>query len=178
MRTITYTIADSPLGRVMVAYTLQGVCAIAFADDDELLRAELRSRFKAEQVREEAVDVAHHLQWVLRELAGETQPVGLPLDVRGTAFQQVIWAALQLVPCGETRTYTELAVAVGKPATTARAVAQACAANPVALVIPCHRAVGSDGNLRGFRWGMERKRRLLDRERLSTKSSPAMLPLE
>jgi len=161
---IWYALADSALGRVLVAGTARGLCAIFFGDADAALEAELRTRFP--NARLVAADEAMR-EWVAEAVAYIDMPKGvfqLPLDIQGTAFQQKVWAALRDIPFGETATYAELARRVGAPAAT-RAVASACGANPAAVAVPCHRVLRSDGGLGGYRWGIERKRRLLDRER-------------
>jgi len=161
---IWYALADSALGRVLVAGTARGLCAIFFGDADAALEAELRTCFP--NARLVAADEAMR-EWVAEAVAYIDMPKGvfqLPLDIQGTAFQQKVWAALRDIPFGETATYAELARRVGAPAAT-RAVASACGANPAAVAVPCHRVLRSDGGLGGYRWGIERKRRLLDRER-------------
>ncbi|HEX9092438.1 MAG TPA: methylated-DNA--[protein]-cysteine S-methyltransferase [Coriobacteriia bacterium] len=161
---IRYAFADTSLGRLIVAMTDLGVCLIAFgASDDELLTEALH-RFPQAKLEPAA---GPHRAWVDTVVALADRPGGdavLPLDARGTAFQQRVWAALREVPAGETVSYSELARRIGRP-TAARAVAAACGANPVALAIPCHRVIGADGSLTGYRWGVERKRALLERER-------------
>jgi AraC family transcriptional regulator, regulatory protein of adaptative response / methylated-DNA-[protein]-cysteine methyltransferase len=158
---IGYTIVDAPVGRVLVAATIRGICAVLLGDDDESLLAELREEYpRADVARADAtLDGAAHT--VVAALAGE--PVSPTLDVPGTAFQWQVWHALQQIPRGETRSYAALAEQLGKPG-AARAVARACASNRVALLIPCHRVVRGDGSVGGYRWGAERKRELLDRE--------------
>jgi AraC family transcriptional regulator of adaptative response/methylated-DNA-[protein]-cysteine methyltransferase len=211
---IRYTVADSPLGRILVAATDLGICAIAFADDDATLRAELRTRFpKATLVQEPAATatkapaatappisppnsrqtgrspdslpdpsieapvspasesptrststwLAEAVRYVLAQLTENPAAVTFPLDVRATAFQQRVWQALQAIPRGQTRTYSQLARDLDRPTAT-RAVAAACGANPLALVHPCHRVIGADGALTGYRWGVDRKRHLLANE--------------
>ena len=183
--TVQYTLGSSPLGRTLVAATATGVCAIAFGDSDPQLRADLEARFPKAVRRElpnpsaavtPGVDEAltgpedQTARWlveasrfVLAALSENPIARSFPLDVRATAFQQRIWQALQAIPRGETRSYAAVARSLGQP-TAARAVATACAANPVALAIPCHRVVGSGGALTGYRWGVARKRGLLERE--------------
>lgn len=163
-RLVRYGVFESPLGKSMVAATAEGVCAVAFADDAEQLHSELKARMPQCEPREDAAAVAVFARALLASLSGG-ETVTLPLDMQGTAFQQQVWAALQAIPRGSTRTYTQVAQAIGLPAASARAVARACASNPVAVAIPCHRVVGADGELRGYRWGMERKRQLLLLER-------------
>jgi AraC family transcriptional regulator of adaptative response/methylated-DNA-[protein]-cysteine methyltransferase len=164
---IRYVVADSPLGRMLVAATERGVCSIVFGEDDEEVFEELRERFPlAELVRDN--DGKRYLtdavRFVTSQMTEHPLAATFPLDVRATAFQQRVWKALQAIPRGETRTYSGLAAELGNPNAT-RAVARACATNPVAVIVPCHRVVGKDGSLTGYRWGVERKRRLLDAER-------------
>ena len=166
---IRYSVSDSPLGRMLVAATARGVCSIAFGDTDAELEAELRGRFAAAELLPDDTALAEAVGAVLDTLQESPGAVALPMDVRATAFQQRVWKALQAIPRGETRTYTQVAVSIGQP-TAARAVARACATNPAAVVVPCHRVVGADGSLTGYRWGRERKRKLLDMESASTKA--------
>lgn len=163
-RLVRFGVFDSPLGKALVAATPAGVCVVAFADTVDELTMALQRRTPRGKLCEDTAAVTPFAHALLASLSGEV-PTSVPLDVQGTAFQQRVWAALQAIPRGSTRTYTQIAHAVGLPGTSARAVAQACAANPVAVAIPCHRVVGADGALRGYRWGMERKRRLLLLER-------------
>lgn len=161
---IRYSIADSPLGRMLVAAMAQGVCNIAFADTDDALLRELRQRFAASDLQQDADALGEQVQAVLACLNKPALAVYLPLHVRSTAFQDRVWKALQAIPRGETRTYAQVAQSIGQPAAV-RAVARACATNPVAVVVPCHRVLGNGGALTGYRWGLERKRKLLDLER-------------
>jgi AraC family transcriptional regulator of adaptative response/methylated-DNA-[protein]-cysteine methyltransferase len=161
---IRFTFGRCDLGRVMLAATGKGVCALSLGDSESELEAWLRSEFPAATVERADADLKGWLQTVLDQLAGELPHPDLPLDVRGTAFQRRLWEELRRSPFGETRTYTEVAAAIGQPSAV-RAVARACATNDVSVLIPCHRVVGSDGSLRGYRWGVERKRKLLDAER-------------
>ncbi|MFG0317299.1 MAG: bifunctional DNA-binding transcriptional regulator/O6-methylguanine-DNA methyltransferase Ada [Planctomycetota bacterium JB042] len=154
----------STFGRVLVASTDRGVCAVLLGDDDAALEAELARAFPR-AVRAAATDRHRELaDAALRHLEDVRVPLALPLDLRGTPFQLRVWSALRAVPPGGTRTYAEVARAIGDPA-AARAVARACAANVVAVLVPCHRIVRSDGRPGGYRWGAERKARLLERER-------------
>jgi AraC family transcriptional regulator of adaptative response/methylated-DNA-[protein]-cysteine methyltransferase len=162
--TIRYATAPCDLGRVLLAATDKGVCAVSLADTDGDLRDFLRGEFPAATLTRDDAGLAHWLAELLRHLAGGAPHLELPLDVRATAFQRRVWEALRRIPYGETRTYQEVAEAIGEP-TAARAVARACATNPASVVIPCHRVVGSDGGLRGYRWGVTRKRKLLEREK-------------
>ena len=161
--TIHYTIVSTALGEALVAATGRGVCMTALGDTRAPLEADLRRRFPAAQIVEDNATLRH---WAERIVAFVTQPgdqPDLPLDIRGTAFQAMVWRALQKIPPGCTSTYTEIAAALGRPRAV-RAVAQACASNNLALLVPCHRVVRRDGDLAGYRWGIERKRALLERE--------------
>ena len=160
---IMYTIVDCYLGRLLVAATDRGVCAVSFGDDDQSLEASLRSTYSAADVRVDQSQLKDCVNELLGYLSGSQPHLDLPLDVQATAFQQRVWDELRKIPYGATRTYHEVATAIGQP-TASRAVASACAANSVALVIPCHRVVREDGNLSGYRWGTERKQSLLENE--------------
>jgi AraC family transcriptional regulator, regulatory protein of adaptative response / methylated-DNA-[protein]-cysteine methyltransferase len=163
---IRYCVADSPLGKMLVATTDFGVCAILFGRDAKELEADLRVRFSKAQLtpaRGNTGWLAEAIAFVVSQLTETPTAAKFPLDVRATAFQQRVWKALQAIPRGQTRSYAELARELGKP-TAARAVAAACGANPVAIAVPCHRVVGVDGNLTGYRWGLDRKRKLLAAE--------------
>jgi AraC family transcriptional regulator of adaptative response/methylated-DNA-[protein]-cysteine methyltransferase len=160
---ITFTVVGSPLGRLLVATTERGVCRVTLGTNDTALERELRDEFSAAEVVRDDGALDATIAEVLRRIDGAAPAVELPVDVRGTAFQQQVWRELVCIPRGETRTYREVAEAVGKPL-AARAVGNACGSNPVAIVVPCHRVVASDGGLGGFGWGLERKRVLLDNE--------------
>jgi AraC family transcriptional regulator of adaptative response/methylated-DNA-[protein]-cysteine methyltransferase len=167
---IRYTTAATPLGRMLVAATTVGVCAITFGRDDKELLADLRERFnKAELVPAKGPMsdpggwLAAAVAFVTSQLSEHPLAATFPLDVRATAFQQRVWKALQEIPRGETRSYSELALALGAPKAS-RAVASAIGSNPVAVVVPCHRVIAKDGGLAGYRWGIERKKKLLDAE--------------
>ena len=163
---IRYATARSPLGRMLAASTDAGICAIAFGRDDAELTAGLRQRFNRAQLvpaKGNTGWLAEALAFVLSQTTEHPLAAAFPLDVRATAFQQRVWRALQQVPRGQTRSYSALARSLGKP-TAARAVAAACAANPVAIAVPCHRAIGADGSLTGYRWGLQRKQKLLAAE--------------
>lgn len=162
--TIRYTFADSPLGRMIVAATERGLCAVAFADSDEDLLAELRGRFSLAELKRLDAELTREVESILSLLSESPRAVDLPLDVRMTAFQERVWKALATIPRGESKTYGEIAREVGSPK-GAMAVGQALGSNPLALVIPCHRVVAGDGAMNGWRWGVERKRILLERER-------------
>jgi AraC family transcriptional regulator of adaptative response/methylated-DNA-[protein]-cysteine methyltransferase len=164
---IRYCTAASPLGRMLVATTDVGICSITFGRDDAELLQGLRESFhKAQLVPAKGNSgwLAEAVAFVLSQMGEHPLAAKFPLDVRATAFQQRVWKALQEIPRGETRSYSELALALGKP-TAVRAVAGACGANPIAIAVPCHRMVGKDGALTGYRWGVERKRKLLEAER-------------
>ena len=163
---IEFAIGQCALGAILVACSARGVCAIALGDDPAVLLRELQDRFP--RARLVGGDAGFE-QWVARVVGFVEAPrigLDLPLDIRGTAFQQRVWEALCKVPAGETVSYAEIAARVGNPKSV-RAVAQACAANRLAVAIPCHRVVRSDGVLSGYRWGVERKLALLARERAS-----------
>ncbi len=161
---IRFAVGACSLGAILVAATARGICAVLMGDDPELLVRDLQDRFpKADLI---GADAAFERSVALVVGLVEAPRIGLdlPLDLRGTAFQQRVWAALRAIPAGETVSYTELAQRIGSPAAV-RAVAGACAANPVAVAIPCHRVVRSDGGLSGYRWGIERKAALIEREK-------------
>jgi AraC family transcriptional regulator of adaptative response/methylated-DNA-[protein]-cysteine methyltransferase len=164
---IRYCTAASPLGRMLVATTDVGICSIAFGKDDAELVAGLRERFNKAQL----VAAKGNTGWLADAVAFVSSQIGehplaatFPLDVRATAFQQRVWKALQEIPRGETRSYSEVATQLGAPTAT-RAVAAAIGANPVAVAVPCHRVIGKDGSLTGYRWGIERKQKLLAAEK-------------
>jgi len=154
---IRYTTFDSPLGRVLVAATERGVCSVKLGEGVEKLLAEEFS--EAELVREPKA-LPEVRKRILEFLAGDASLAKIPLDIRGTVFQRKVWEQLRRIPAGETRSYRDIARAIGAPRAV-RAVGSACGANPVALVIPCHRALRSDGSLGGYAWGLSRKEKLL-----------------
>ena len=151
------------LGQVLIAATARGLCAILLGDDPAALTADLAARFPRAALTPSA-DLAARLADVVTLIDAPGQAHALPLDIQGTAFQRRVWEALRAIPPGETRTYAGLAVSLGQPG-AARAVAGACAANRLAVAVPCHRVIAGDGSLAGYRWGIDRKRALLDRER-------------
>lgn len=159
---IRYAVAPCSLGWVLAAATANGLCAIEFDDQSEAVLARLQARFPQRPLHATA-DLDGWLPAVVALVDQPTTSLDLPLDIQGTAFQQRVWASLQRIPPGETRSYAALATELGQPTAT-RAVATACAANALAIVIPCHRVVRSDGALSGYRWGVARKQALLDRE--------------
>jgi AraC family transcriptional regulator of adaptative response/methylated-DNA-[protein]-cysteine methyltransferase len=156
--------ADCPFGRLLVGATGKGVCFIGFAEPDDALMGDLRRRFPRANVVSADATLADTVRAVVAFLEEPKQALDLPLDLRGTAFQQRVWRTLCEIPAGETRTYAELAAMAGNPKAV-RAVARSCATNPVSLAVPCHRVVGSDGGLTGYRWGVPRKQALLAGER-------------
>lgn len=164
---VRYALASSPLGRVLVAATARGLCAVLFADRDEDALADLRGRLPQATLTHDEDALQKELAAVLACLTENAAAAQLPFHVRATAFQQRVWRALLEIPRGETRTYTQIAEAIGAPQAV-RAVGAACGANPLAVVVPCHRVVGANGKLTGYRWGEERKRRLLALERAAS----------
>jgi AraC family transcriptional regulator of adaptative response/methylated-DNA-[protein]-cysteine methyltransferase len=160
---IRFAVGEASLGAVLVAATDKGVCAITLGDDPEALVRDLQDRFPRAEFKGGDAEFERTIAEVVGLVEAPAQRLDLPLDIRGTAFQQRVWAALCAIPAGKTATYKEIARAIGQP-TAVRAVAQACANNPLAVAIPCHRVVRSDGDLSGYRWGVERKRKLIDRE--------------
>jgi AraC family transcriptional regulator, regulatory protein of adaptative response / methylated-DNA-[protein]-cysteine methyltransferase len=155
--------AESALGLLLVGATERGVCFIGFAEDAGALEGDLRRRFPAARIEPADGALAGTVREVVGFIAEPRAALALPLDLRGTAFQQRVWQALQEIPAGSTVTYSQVAQRIGAPRSV-RAVAHACASNALALVVPCHRVVRCDGGLAGYRWGVERKRILLQRE--------------
>ena len=160
---IGYHISDSPLGRLLIAATSKGLSGLMWGDDDRQLLEEMAGRFRQHTLRRGLEKPQRWFEPVNRFLGGEPIDLSFPLDPGGTAFQQTVWRRLREIPLGRTLTYASLARAMGSPGGS-RAVAGACAANPVALAIPCHRVIRSDGGLGGYRWGLQRKRTLLSLE--------------
>lgn len=160
---IAYTVREMWLGWLLAAQTGRGLCAVGLYDSAGAAEAALRAEFPGATLRPDEVALGAHVEAILAHLEGERLELDLPLDVRATAFQLRVWQALRAIPRGETRTYSEVAAAIGEP-TAVRAVANACAHNATAIVIPCHRVIGKDGSLTGYRWGVVRKRALLERE--------------
>ena len=161
---IRYTIADSPLGRMLIAATGKGICAIQFGDTDEELEQGFKHEFPFANRRRDDESLQTWTTNLLSQMAGHTLTSTIPLDIQATAFQSKVWSYLQSIPVGETRSYTEVARAIGQPSAT-RAVARACATNRIAVVIPCHRVVRESGHLAGYRWGIQRKKALLELEK-------------
>ena len=161
---INYTINDSELGKLLVACTAKGVCAVAFGRDEKTLTENLYKEYKNAAITEDNAGLKEYVEAVLANLAGTNKTLDLPLDLQATAFQMRVWNELRKIPYGETVSYTEVAEKLGNKQAV-RAVATACASNRVALVIPCHRVVGKGGALSGYRWGVERKKAILEAER-------------
>lgn len=160
---IRFAVGECSLGSVLVAATERGVCCILLGDDPEALLADLQRRFSSAQLVGADAEFERTVARVVRLIEAPGQGISLPLDIQGTVFQQRVWQAITKIPAGQTMTYTELARMIGASG-SARAVASACGANPLAVAIPCHRVVRTDGGLAGYRWGIERKRELLERE--------------
>ena len=164
--TIRYTIVASPFGRLLAAVTDRGVCAVRLAGTDAELEQDLRAEFSAATIQREDAALRAPVEKILKHLTDKEPRLDLPLDIRATAFQRQVWEKLRSIPYGQTVSYGDVAKALGKPGAV-RAVGRACATNPVALVIPCHRVVREDQTLGGYRWGLERKQQLLKHERNS-----------
>ncbi len=160
---INYTIADSPLGKLLVATTERGICAVTLGDAETELEASLVREYPNADIRRDGNGSGEAIEQLLGYLGGDERRLDLPLDLQATAFQLSVWEELRRIPYGSTRSYSEVAEGLGQPKAV-RAVARACATNPVALVTPCHRVVKQDGSLSGYRWGVERKAKLLARE--------------
>jgi AraC family transcriptional regulator of adaptative response/methylated-DNA-[protein]-cysteine methyltransferase len=165
--TIGYTIVESPLGWLLVGATGRGICSVKLGDDGEQLRNELQLEFPRAEIGRDDKQLQSQVKTLLECLAGQAPHAELPLDLQGTAFQMRVWKELRRIPRGQTVSYKELAARIGQP-TAARAVARACATNPVAIITPCHRVVRENGALGGYRWGIERKRALLENEEEGT----------
>jgi AraC family transcriptional regulator of adaptative response/methylated-DNA-[protein]-cysteine methyltransferase len=160
---IRYAIVDSPLGRLLVAATDRGVCSVTMGDSDRALERALAGEFASARIEPDTGALAAWTAAIVAHLEGRRPRLELPLDIQATAFQWQVWQALASIPYGETRTYKDVASAIGRPSAV-RAVARACASNPVALAIPCHRVVPASGGVGGYRWGASRKAALLTRE--------------
>jgi AraC family transcriptional regulator of adaptative response/methylated-DNA-[protein]-cysteine methyltransferase len=161
---IRYTCADSPLGRMLIAATERGICAIQFARSDGELIEGLKREFPFATRKSDQAGLQSWVDSLLKHMRGKALDSSLPLDIRATAFQRRVWTYLQSIPFGATRSYSQVAQAIGQPS-ACRAVARSCATNPVAVAIPCHRVVREDGSMGGYRWGIERKKALLEMER-------------
>lgn len=163
---IHYTVVGSPLGRLLVGATEKGISAVYLGKSDKELEDALREEYPRAEISEDARARAELRTWVekiVAHLKGKEPHLDLPTDVQGTAFRRRVWEELRKIPYGRTMTYTEVAKRIGKPKAI-RAVARACATNPVSVVVPCHRVVRQDGSLAGYRWGLERKQALLEKE--------------
>lgn len=165
---ISYTITASPMGRLLVAVTERGVCAVRMADSNAELETDLREEFPNAELKRDDSALRESVQKILNHLEKNEPRLDLPLDIKATAFQRQVWEHLRAIPYGETVSYGDVAKALGKPGAV-RAVGRACATNPVALVIPCHRVVREDKTLGGYRWGLDRKKKLLEHERRARK---------
>jgi AraC family transcriptional regulator, regulatory protein of adaptative response / methylated-DNA-[protein]-cysteine methyltransferase len=160
---ITYTVTDSDLGKMLVAKTERGICSVTFGDTEKELVANLKNEFAAAEIAEDKSGLNLAVKSILDLLDGKEKRFALPLDVKATAFQLQVWETLRKIPYGETRSYKQVAESIGKPSAV-RAVARACATNPTALITPCHRVVRENGELSGYRWGVERKKEILAKE--------------
>jgi len=164
---IGYTIAKSPLGKVLVAATERGVSAVYLGDMESKLISELREEYPRAEIVPAADSYQRWVREIVQRIEGKQPRLELPLDLQATAFQRLVWQELQRIPRGRTRTYSEVARALGRPKAV-RAVARACATNPVSIVVPCHRVIREDGTMAGYRWGVSRKEQLLAQERAAT----------
>jgi AraC family transcriptional regulator of adaptative response/methylated-DNA-[protein]-cysteine methyltransferase len=163
---IGFTIAQSPLGHLLVAATDKGVCSVKLGDRPAELERDLRKEFAAAEINS-STSLSETVNQILKHLEGDQPHLDLPLDIRATAFQRQVWEVLRSIPYGSTRSYSDIAKEIGKPKAV-RAVARACATNPVAVVIPCHRVIREDKSLGGYRWGLKRKKELLAKEGAAT----------
>ena len=161
---IEYAIAETEIGKMLVARTAKGICAVTFGDDEQTLFENLQKEFPNAEVRKTDANLKNYVKAILANLQGTNKTLDLPLDIQATAFQMRVWEALRKIPYGETVSYSDIAEKLGNK-NAVRAVATACASNRVALVIPCHRVIGKNGDLSGYRWGVERKKQILEREK-------------
>jgi AraC family transcriptional regulator of adaptative response/methylated-DNA-[protein]-cysteine methyltransferase len=166
---IRYTIIDSSLGRLLVAATEKGISAVSIGKSDPVLERALFDEYPEAEIRPDAAGLAEHVSALLKYVDGKQPNLDLPLDVQVTAFQWRVYEALRTIPYGQTRSYTEVAQTIGRP-NAVRAVAQACASNPTAIIIPCHRVVRKTGHPGGYRWGTQTKRTLLAKEKIVARS--------
>jgi AraC family transcriptional regulator of adaptative response/methylated-DNA-[protein]-cysteine methyltransferase len=160
---INYAIVETPLGHLLVAATDKGVCSVMLGDSERALKADLLNEFPAAEIRQDKEPLRSSLKAIVDYLKNKSPHIDLPLDIRATAFQRQVWEHLRAIPYGQTNSYSDVAKAIGQEKAV-RAVARACATNPVALVIPCHRVIREDKTLGGYRWGLERKLNLLESE--------------
>ena len=161
---ILYTIEDSPFGRLLIATSEVGICAVSMGDDDEFLVKALHDEYPAANIRHNKIILEEAIQKVLEALSGRQPVLDLAVDIRASTFRLKVYEALKTIPYGQTRSYEEIAQAIGRPKAV-RAVANACAGNPVALLIPCHRVIRKDGSLGGYKWGLTRKEKILKLEK-------------
>jgi AraC family transcriptional regulator, regulatory protein of adaptative response / methylated-DNA-[protein]-cysteine methyltransferase len=172
---VNYTIVDAPLGRLLVGATDRGISAVYLGESDARLEGALKKEYPRAEIRRDRHGLEGWVSKILEHLRGREPNLDLPTDVQATAFQRRVWEELRRIPYGTTRTYSQVARAIGQPEAV-RAVARACATNPVSVVVPCHRVVRGDGKLAGYRWGVERKQALLEHESLGAgtkKAKPA-----
>jgi len=172
---IRYSIIDSPLGRLLIAATEKGVCGVCIGDSDAFVERALAEDYPS-AILNRSDEWMKEWTGEFTKYFGEHLALNLPVDVKATAFQSSVWKIIQSIPFGKTTTYSQIAKELGKPKAS-RAVARACATNPVALVIPCHRIVGKDGSLRGYRWGNKRKQILLKLEQTANPDYPEVNPV-
>jgi AraC family transcriptional regulator of adaptative response/methylated-DNA-[protein]-cysteine methyltransferase len=165
---INYAIVECSLGSLLVAATSKGVCSVKLGDDETGLEADLKREFSAAEFLRDEQRLSHAVRAVVEHLEGKSPHIDLPLDIQATAFQRQVWEQLRAIPSGQTSSYSEVARGIGQEKAV-RAVARACATNPVALVIPCHRVIREDKSLGGYRWGLDRKKRLLETEKARSK---------
>ncbi len=161
---IIFIIVDCFLGKMLVARTEKGVCAVTFGEDEMILTEKLHQEYPKAEIQPDETNLKEEAEAILQNLTGKNREINLPIDVQASAFQMQVWNALRKIPYGETLSYKQVAENLGHPKAV-RAVARACATNRVAIVIPCHRVVSSDGSLSGYRWGIERKRKLIEAEK-------------
>ncbi len=161
--TINYTITDCDLGKLLVARTEKGVCAVTFGDDETTLKENLFDEYKNAEITENIENLREFVEAILANLKGTNKTLDLPLDLQATAFQMRVWEVLRKIPYGKTVSYSHVAEQIGNK-NSVRAVATACASNRIALIIPCHRVIGKSGDVRGYRWGIERKKAILEKE--------------
>jgi AraC family transcriptional regulator of adaptative response/methylated-DNA-[protein]-cysteine methyltransferase len=160
---INFATVETPLGHLLVAATNKGVCSVMLGDSDASLRADLLNEFPAAEIHHDEKPLHSAVKAIVEHLKSKTPRIDLPLDIQATAFQRQVWDRLRVIPVGQTHSYSQVAKAIGQEKAV-RAVARACATNPVALVIPCHRVIREDKSLGGYRWGLERKKKLLEQE--------------
>ncbi len=163
---IRFATADTSLGKLLVAATEKGVCSVAFGETDAELESNLKDEFPAAEIQSDEQKLQSYVRLIVEHLDGKRKTLDLPLDLQATAFQMQVWAELRRIPYGETRSYKQIAENIGNKKAV-RAVARACATNPIALINPCHRVIAANGNLSGYRWGINRKKILLEKEQLT-----------